>query len=105
MRKFDPRRDLMRKTMIAVAASLAIGTATMAIGTVAFAHGGGGGHFGGGGGHVGGGGHFAGGHFGRGFGGSFLRGPYGFDDEGLYYGYGNGSCYVLTPSGYVWACF
>jgi len=88
----------MRKPTIAVAASLAIGTATMAIGTMAFAHGGGGGHFGGAGGH------FAGGHFGRGFRGGF-GGPYRFDGEGLYYGYGNSSCYVVTPSGYVWACF
>ena len=34
----------MRKLMIAVAASLALGTATMAVATMAFAHGGGG-HF------------------------------------------------------------
>jgi hypothetical protein len=95
----------MRKTMIAVVASLALGTATLATGTVAFAHGAGGGHFGGrGGGHFGGGDHFAGGHFGRGFRGGF-GGLYAFGGGEPYYGYDNDSCYVLTPSGYVWVCY
>jgi len=88
----------MRKTMmIAVLPSLALGSATMVTGTTAFAHGGGGGgHFGGGGR-----GHFAGGHFGRAFRGGF-EGLYGFGDG---FDYGESSCYVLTPSGYVWVCY
>jgi hypothetical protein len=76
--KYDSRRAI-HKTIIIVAASLALGTATVTTATGAFARGGGGfgGHFGGGGfgGHFGGGGlggHFGGGglggHFGAGFG-------------------------------------
>ena len=101
MRKFESRRPTS-KTMIVVAASLALGTAMMATATLAFARSGGGGHFGGG--------HFAARHFGRGFGGDYGR-PYGFGSDGLYYddgsGYGNGysSCYVPTPDGYAWACY
>jgi hypothetical protein len=40
MRKLEPRRDLMRKIMIAVAAALSLGTAMMATGTMAFGRGG-----------------------------------------------------------------
>src|SRR5271170_4894284 len=74
MRELDPRRDSMRKMMIAVAAALSLGTATIATGIMAFGRGGGGGHFGGGdhfgdGGRFGGG--FEGGHFGRRFTGGF----------------------------------
>ena len=86
MRKFDSRHSTS-KTMIVVAASLALGTAMMATATLAFARGGSRGHFGGSG-HFGGGfdgGHFAGRHFGRGFGGDFGR-LYGFGGDGLYYG-------------------
>src|SRR3984893_14567671 len=101
MRKFESRRPTS-KTMIVVAASLALGTAMMATATLAFARSGGGGHSGGG--------HFAARHFGRGFGGDFGR-PYGFGSDGLHYddgsGYGNGysGCYVPTPDGYAWACY
>jgi hypothetical protein len=125
MSKFDPRRVSMRRTMIAVVASLALGTTTMTTGTMALAHGGGGGHFGGGGGgHFGGGfgnGHFGrsfgGGHFGGHFGGRFagdrfdrgfrhaFGGLYGFGGGELYYDYGYSDCYVLTPSGYGWICY
>jgi hypothetical protein len=129
MSKFGPSKASVRRTMMAVVASLALGTATTAIGTMAFARGGGGGggHFGGGfgaghfggafgAGHFGGGfsaGHFAG-HFGdrhfeRGFGGRFAGDRFGgrFRNgfEGLYgFDYGYGDCYVLTPSGYAWVC-
>ena len=95
MRKFDLIHSTS-KTMIVVAASLALGTAMMTIATLAFARGGGG--------------HFAARHFGRGFGGDFGR-PYGFGGDGLYYddgsGYGDGysGCYVPTPDGYAWACY
>jgi hypothetical protein len=98
----------MRKTIIAVVASLALGTATMATSIMAFAHGGGG-HFGGGGGHFSGGGHFgggshfAGGRFGRGFGDGF-GGVYGVGG-GPYYGFGYNRCYLPTPSGYAWVCY
>ena len=81
MNKFDFRYSTY-KTMIVVAASLALGTAMMATATLAFARGGGGGYFSGGG------------HFGGGFGG-----------EGFYYGDGYNGCYVLTPYGYSWACY
>src|ERR1700722_879127 len=96
MRRFDSRRS-RRKTMIVVAASLALGTATMATAAIAFARGGGGAHF-------------AARHFGRGFGGVFGR-PHGFGGDGLDYddgsGYGDGysGCYVPTPDGYAWACY
>ena len=109
MREFDSRRCTY-KTMIIVAASLALGTAMMATATLAFARGGGGGggHFGGfGAGHIGGGfggGRFAGRHFGRGFGGDFGR-LYGFGGDGFYYGDGYSGCYVPTPDGYTWACY
>lgn len=103
----------MRKTIIVVAAALALGAGTMATDTTAFARGGAGGHFGGGVGHFGGGvGHFGGGRFGAGFGrGDFGRGfrggfggLYGFG--GAYgYGYGYSGCYVLTPYGYSWTCY
>jgi hypothetical protein len=98
----DPNRGSMRETMIAAIASLALGTATMAtFGTMALAHGGvgRGGHFGGFGGH------FGGDHFGSGFRGGFGR-LHGFGG-GPYYGYGYayGSCYVLTPAGYVLVCY
>jgi hypothetical protein len=89
MRKFVSRHSTS-KTIIVVAASLALGTATMATATLAFARGGSGGHFGGSG-------HFSGsgaGHFGGGFGG-----------EGFHYGDGHNGCYVLTPYGYSWACY
>ena len=121
MNKYDSRRAI-HKTIIIVAASLALGTAIVTTATGAFARGGGGfgGHFGGGGlgGHFGGGGfggrfggrfghhfggaRFAGAHFGRGFGDGF--GFYGF---GPYYGgYGGyGGCYVFTPYGYTWICY
>jgi hypothetical protein len=98
----DPKRGSMRETMIAAIVSLALGTATMAtFGTMALAHGGvgRGGHF------SGFSGHFAGDHFGRGFRGGFGRlhefggGPY------YGFGYGYGSCYVLTPAGYVSVCY
>ena len=101
MRKFESRRPTS-KTMIVVAASLALGTAMMATATLAFARSGGGGHSGGG--------HFAARHFGRGFGGDFAR-PHGFGDDGPYYdngsGYGDGysGCYVPTSDGYAWACY
>jgi hypothetical protein len=90
----------MREMMIAAIASVALGMATMAtFGTMAVAHSGvgRGGQFGGFGGH------FAEDHFGRGF-----RGGFGRLHEfggGPYYGYGYGSCYVLTPAGYVWVCY
>jgi hypothetical protein len=109
MRKFDSRHPTS-KTMIVVAASLALGTAMMATATLAFARGGSGGHFGGSGRFGGGfdGGHFAGRHFGRGFGGDFGR-LYGFGGDGLNdgedYGYGYSGCYVPTPDGYAWACY
>jgi hypothetical protein len=101
MRRFDSRRS-RHKTMIVVAASLALGTAMMATGAIAFARGGGGGHFGGG--------HLAARHLGKGFGGGFGR-PHGFGGDGLDYddgsGYGDGysGCYVPTPDGYAWACY
>jgi hypothetical protein len=88
------------KTMMVVAASLALGTAMMATATLAFARGGSGGHFGGGF----GGGRFAGRHFGRGFGNGFGR-LYGFGGDGLYYGDGYSGCYVPTPDGYAGACY
>jgi hypothetical protein len=98
----DRRRGSIRETMIAAIASLTLGTATMAtFGTMALAHGGvgRGGHFGGFGGH------FGGGHFGRGFRGGFGK-LHGFSDGPYYgYGYGDGSCYILTPAGYVWVCY
>lgn len=107
MRKFDSRHPTS-KTMIVVAASLALGTAMMATATLAFARGGGGGHFGGfGAGHIGGGfggGRFAGRHFGGGFGDGFGR-LYGFGGDGFYYGDGYSGCYVPTPDGYAWACY
>jgi hypothetical protein len=109
MRKFDSRHSTS-KTMIVVAASLALGTAMMATATLAFARGGSGGHFGGSGRFGGGfdGGHFAGRHFGRGFGGDFGR-LYEFGGDGLNdgedYGYGYSGCYVPTPDGYAWACY
>lgn len=119
----------MRNMMIAIGTSLALAAATTPMTTTAFAHGGGfgsGGHFGGGriggfgGGHFSGlsGGHFSAfnggrhfgdfggrfnhGRFGRGFG---FGGPYGYGGSYGYYGYGYDSCYVLTPSGYVWVCY
>jgi hypothetical protein len=121
MNKYDSRRAI-HKTIIIVAASLALGTATVTTATGAFARGGGGfgGHFGGGGlgGHFGGGGF--GGHFGAGFGDHFggarfagrdfgrrfgdRFGLYGFGDLGPYYG-GYDGCYVFTPYGYTWACY
>lgn len=56
----------MRKTILAIATAVALGTATMTTGAMAAGHGGG--HFVGGGAHFGG-GHFAGGHYGgRGYG-------------------------------------
>ena len=106
MRELDPRRDLMRKIMIAVAAALSLGTVMMATGIMAFGRGGGGRHFGGGGhfGEGGRGGGFEGGHFGRGFRGGF-GGLYGIGGILPYYGYGYGSsCYALTPYGYAWIC-
>jgi len=92
----------MRKTIIAIAAALALGAATTVTGAMAAphgggGHGGGGGHFGGGhfgGGHFGG-GHFGGGHFGGGarfgggahFGGHFGGGHFGhFAGRGFGYG-------------------
>jgi hypothetical protein len=97
MRKFDSMYSTS-KTMIVVAASLALGTATMATATLAFARGGGGGHFSGG--------HFAARHFGRGFGGDFRRGGDGlYYDDGSGYGDGYSGCYVPTPDGYAWACY
>lgn len=113
MLKFDPKRSI-HKMMLAVAASLVIGTAIIATGTTAFAHGAGsGGHFGGAasgrfgggpGGHFLGGGRFAGERFGRGFRGRFVGG-FGFGGYyGPYYGYGYGSCYIPTPYGYTWVC-
>jgi hypothetical protein len=121
MSKFDPSRASMRRTTIAVVASLAFVAATMAIGTMAFARGGSGlgGRFGGGfgSGHFAGGfgaGHFGGGfsagHFDRGFGRHFAGGRFGrgFRNgfEGLYgFDYGYSDCYVLTPSGYAWLCY
>lgn len=42
------------------------------------------------------------GRFGRGFG---FGGPFGYGGYYGYYGYGYDSCYVFTPSGYVWACY
>ena len=101
MRNFDSMHSTS-KTMIVVAASLALGTAMMATAALAFARSAGGRHFGDG--------HFAARHFSRGFGGDFAR-PHGFSDEGLYYdngsGYGDGygGCYVPTPDGYAWACY
>jgi hypothetical protein len=109
MRKFDSGHPTT-KTMIVVAASLALGTAMMASATLAFARGGGGGHFGGfRAGHIGGGfggGRVAGRHFGRGFGDEFGR-RYRFGGDGFYYGdgYGYSGCYVPTPDGYAWACY
>ena len=41
------------------------------------------------------------GRFVRGFG---FGGPYGYGESYGYYGYGYDSCYVLTPSGYMWVC-
>jgi hypothetical protein len=100
---------MLRKTLVALAAVLALGSATVS--TTAFARGGGGG--GGGGGHGGGGGgfgghsggfgggHFGGGHFGSGEG----RRSFGFRDRNrqdwvwpdcppYYYTYANGyQCY------------
>ena len=105
MRSFDSMHSTS-KTMIVVAASLALGTAMMATATLAFARGGGGAHFGGSG-HFGDGfdgGHYAGRHFGRGFGGGFGR-LYGFGGDGRYYGDGYSGCYVPTPDGYAWACY
>jgi hypothetical protein len=79
MSEFGPSKASVRRTMMAVVALLAFGTATTAIGTMAFARGGGGGggHFGGGfgAGHFGGG--FGGGHFGGGFGGGHFGGGFG----------------------------
>jgi hypothetical protein len=107
MRKFHSE-NYTYKTMIVVAASLALGTAMMASATIAFARGGGGG-----GGYFGGGGHFGGGfggsrfagrHFGTGFGDGLGR-LYGFGGEGSYYGDGYNGRYILTPYGYVWACY
>jgi len=88
MSEFDPRRQSMRKLTVAVAAALALGTVVMAAGTTAFARGGA---------------HFASGRFGGGFRGSF-GGVYGFGRGWPYYGYGYGSCYVLTPYGYASIC-
>jgi len=103
----------MRNTMIAAAASLALAAAITPMSTPVFAHGAGfaGGHFAGfnGGRHFGDfGGRFDHGRFGR-FGG-FRRGfgfggPFGYGGSYGYYGYGYDSCYVFTPSGYVWACY
>jgi hypothetical protein len=42
------------------------------------------------------------GGFRRGFG---FGGPFGYGGSYGYYGYGYDSCYVFTPSGYVWACY
>jgi hypothetical protein len=108
MSEFNPRRDSMRKMMIAVAAALAP-TATMATDAMAFGRDGdgGGGHFGGGGGVIlaaaavlrG----FGGGHFGRGFRGGF-GGLYAFGGALPYYGDSYGSCYALTPFGYARVC-
>src|SRR3984893_9490098 len=107
MRKFESRRPTS-KTMIVVAASLALGTAMMASATLAFARGGDGGHFGGfGAGHIGGGfggGRAAGRHFGIGFGDDFGR-RHGFGGDVFYYGDGYSGCYVPTPDGYAWACY
>jgi hypothetical protein len=97
---------MLRKSLVALAAVLALGSATVS--TTAFARGGGGGggHGGGGGGFGGprggfGGGHFGGGHFGSGEG----RRSFGFRDRNrqdwvwpdcppYYYTYANGyQCY------------
>ena len=42
------------------------------------------------------------GRFRHGFG---FGGLYGYGGYYGYYGYGYDSCYVLTPSGYVWVCY
>jgi hypothetical protein len=105
-------RQSMRKTMLAVAAAIALGTATIATGAMAAPHGGGGGHWGGGGGmHMGGGApHFGGGpQFGGHPGGFAFRGR-GFGWGGGLYAYGGpwygGGCWVRrwvpTPFGWRW---
>jgi hypothetical protein len=95
------KEEFMRKTMFAVAAALALGTATLAtplMTTDAMARGGGwggggGGHWGGGGAHWGGGGWGGGGHWagGGGWGGRpgfAFRGRPGFGGFGGLYAYG-----------------
>jgi hypothetical protein len=86
MNKYDSRCAI-HKTIIIVAASLALGTATVTTTTSAFARGGGGGgHFGGGG----FGGHFGGGGFGGHFGGAGFGGRFGGRGFGGHFGGGFG---------------